>query len=196
VIYGFRIGSLWTHDSYPIYASRHIIDVPDHIVLHCDLNYCLGGRWIETGVADGCLPLRPLSLHITLGWGHIRLKWPSRIPIRNIINFFREIKSLTEVTIGPYTEEGSHRHCFPRQPPRDVETESGMPNLRFQSDCHCGNGDVTGCEWQNRVSLGLSALAHACCLARCQIVWDGVEKEAMTFRSIEQLVRERKMQNK
>lgn len=164
MVYGFRAGGHLTTGffSQRVTPSRRILDKSGHIILHCDLDYSFVAVWAGTEIAGAVLPLQPLSLHITLGWGHAREKWPPRIGgvlTGNIIYLLLGMMSVTEITIGPYTEEGNHQHCFPRNAPRDVETDSGIP-IRFRSDCRCGNGDATGCELAESYRLDLSALTY------------------------------------
>lgn len=100
--------------------------------------------------------LTPRSVTLTLGWsqdGTVDIADGTEVFLDGILTYLHRdapIVKLTDIIVKPYVRHDrpdGHAYCLPGAI-KPVIPKDWHSNVYFQSDCNCGNGKETGCEFE------------------------------------------------
>lgn len=156
VVNGFHIG--WSRQpltkTYDRYANPAALEVDGDIILHCDMSFDF--RCQEDPPLRAASKLTPRSVTLTLGWsqdGTVDIADGTEVFLDGILTYLHRdapIVKLTDIIVKPYVRHDrpdGHAYCLPGAI-KPVIPKDWHSNVYFQSDCNCGNGKETGCEFE------------------------------------------------
>ena len=188
VVNGFHIGQS-RHPltkPYDLYANPAGLEVDGDITLHCDMNFDFRYEDLPIPIEREISDLTPRSVTFTLGWwqdGEADTADGTEDVLEGILRYLRWDSPIAmepiDIVFRPYVRHDrpdGHAYCLPGviEP---IIHDNWRSSVYFQSECKCGNGEETGCEFE----AGHLDTKGAYPLSPIIPVWDTAREEVLGF---------------
>lgn len=188
MVNGFHIGKsrYSLNKVYELHADPAGLEVDGDVILHCDMNFDFRLQ-DDLPLASEASTLTPRSVTLTLGWwqdGEVKSADRAADFLDGILQYLHRdtwiiMRLLTDIIVKPYVRvdrPDGHAYCLPGAIEPVIE-KHWRPNIHFQSECKCGNGKKTGCEFEaghldEQIAYSLSATFP---------VWDNARQDVFEF---------------